>query len=307
MFYNKAYIAAKISNGGYFAAQGRNNIIYPGENTKYTFANGTSVTVDNVALLKRNFTGVTENHYFMARYQGEGPSYETPVSITFGSPGYPTPVTTTKDGTLAGYYLQGDGLDDVAVLSVLSFSPKSVAEYQAVAQTFLADAKRAGKKKLVVDLSANNGGYILSGYDLFRQLFPQIEQSSPTRYRRNRIFDAAARVVDKLIGPNFDPKTATYEQIYAWLQGWNYRYDLNVQGKHFSSQADKFGPHLYKQSNFTSLMEWDLEDRLTTVDGPYAFGVEITGYGSRKNFTQPFAAKDIIMVCRANPFHTIYL
>lgn len=146
MFYNKAYVAAKISNGGYFAQGGRTSNIYPGENTTYTFENGTTVTIDNVALLRYDFTGAGNNYFFMNRYSGDHYSYN-PISFPVDSPGYPTPLIATKDGTLGGYYLQGDGFEDVAVLSVLSFDPKSVVEYQAVAETFLADAVRDGKKK----------------------------------------------------------------------------------------------------------------------------------------------------------------
>lgn len=147
MFHNKAYVAAKLSNGGYFAQGGRTSNIYPGENTTYTFENGTSVTVDNVALLRYDFTGASNNYYFMNRYAGNHRNYN-PIAIPFDSPGYPTAIVATKDGTLGGYYLQGSGYEDVAVLTVLSFAPESVVEYQAVAETFLADAVKDGKKRL---------------------------------------------------------------------------------------------------------------------------------------------------------------
>jgi len=63
------------------------------------------------------------------------------------------------------------------VLSVPSFVSVSGAqiEFQQVAKDFLAQAKAAGKTKLIIDVSANGGGTILQGYDLFKQLFPAIE------------------------------------------------------------------------------------------------------------------------------------
>lgn len=297
MFYNKAYVAAHISNGGYFAQGGRVNNIYPGENTTYTFDNGTSITVDNVALLRYpDYTGVTDNGYFMARYAGKGYTSQQQVKIPNADPGYPTAVVATKDGTLAGYYLEGAGLEDVAVLSVLSFSPSSVKEFQSVAETFFADAVRDGKKRLVVDLSANNGGLILSGYDLFRQLFPQTEQVGLTRFRNNKIQEAAIKVNGKIVPDNFDPKTAPVEQVRASEKEWNYLHDLDQNGKHFSSPEQKFGDHPHGESNYTSLLSWDLNDPYLTTEGPVAFGTEITGYGSRTNFKQPFAAENIIML-----------
>lgn len=297
MFYNKAYVAAHISNGGYFAQGGRVSNMYPGENTTYTFENGTEITVDNVALLRYpDFTGASDNYYFMNRYAGKGYTSQTQVQIPNDDPGYPTAVIATQDGTLAGYYLEGTDVEDVAVLSVRSFSPKSVVEYQAVAETFLADAVRDGKKRLVVDLSANNGGYILSGYDLFRQLFPKTEQVGLTRFRNNQISDASIRVNKKLLPKSFDPKTGSFEQVRAWERNWNYRIDLDQDGYKFNSSEEKFSGNVFAQSNYSSLIGWDLNDPYLTTQGPVAFGTEITGYGNRTNFTQPFAAENIVML-----------
>jgi hypothetical protein len=296
MFYNKAYVAAHISNGGYFAQGGRTSNIYPGENTTYTFENGTSVTVKNVALLRYDFTGATDNYYFINRYSGKGSALSSQIKIPNAPAGYPTPVIATKDGTLTGYYLSGDGLDDIAVLSVLSFSPNSVVEYQAVAETFLADAKRDGKKKLVVDLSANNGGYILSGYDLFRQIFPQTEQVGLTRFRKNKVQEEAVKINQKIVPKGFDPSKGAMEQVRSYEKSWDYRHDLDVDGKKFTSAEEKWTDHKAGPSSYSSLLQWDLNDPFLTTQGPVAFGTEITGYGNRTNFTQPFAAEDIIMV-----------
>jgi len=79
------------------------------------------------------------------------------------------------------YFLNGTGLRNVAVFSILSFGSKQVPftftgrEFQAVIQNFLAAAKAAGKTKLIIDLQANPGGRITLGYDTFKQLFPNID------------------------------------------------------------------------------------------------------------------------------------
>jgi hypothetical protein len=44
-------------------------------------------------------------------------------------------------------------------------------------------------------------------------------------------------------------------------------------------------------------MRWNLNDPLTTRNATYGLGSDVTGYGSRTNFTQPFAAENIILVC----------
>lgn len=58
----------------------------------------------------------------------------------------------------AGYYLNGTANKDVGVLSFNSFEPNTPAEFQAVVQTMLAEMKRDGKTKLIIDLQGNGGG-----------------------------------------------------------------------------------------------------------------------------------------------------
>jgi C-terminal processing protease CtpA/Prc len=103
-------------------------------------------------------------------------------------PEYPTPVVITNDSIVSGYYLDGAGYEDVAVLSLLAFEAEPYVEFQQAQQIFFANAVRDGKTNLVIDLSANGGGYILQGYDSFRQLFPNIIQDGYTRWRESDTF-----------------------------------------------------------------------------------------------------------------------
>lgn len=96
---------------------------------------------------------------------------------------------------VSGYYLEGEGFEDVAVLSLLAFENESPLEFQTIAQNFIADAKAAGKTKIIVDLQANGGGYILQGYDMFRQFFPDIIQEDYSHIRENPTFLAIAEVL----------------------------------------------------------------------------------------------------------------
>jgi len=43
--------------------------------------------------------------------------------------------------------------------------------FQTITQQFLAKSKAAGKKKLIIDLSANGGGSGFLAYDLFEQVY----------------------------------------------------------------------------------------------------------------------------------------
>lgn len=303
MFFEKAFVAGAVSNG-YFSGGGRMRYIYPGDNTTFTFANGTIATYGNVGVVKGNFAGVTDGPSFFKRFcpgalrpsaEVSDLASEDDFKPTILATGYPPAVVISNDTIVSGYYLDGDAYAEVAVFSALAFESESIVEFQQVAQTFFADAVAAGKTKLVIDLSANGGGYILQGYDLFRQLFPTIIQDGNSRWRENPYFLALSEIASAA-SANFDPNTATDSQIQFYENIFNYRYDYNISNQPFESYDAKFAPHVYKGDNFTNLMRWNLNDPLTTVNETYGLGTEITGYGTRANFTQPFKAENIIML-----------
>lgn len=304
VFFSKAFAAANPAGWeGYFAGSGRFGYIWPGPQTEIRFENGTTRTYPTIARVIGNFTGVTDGESMYQKFcTGHKPptsseATKTNTTTTTPAPGYPSPVVISSDHVVSGYFLNSTRNSDVAVLSMLSFSPQTPAEFQAVVQSFLAEAKAAGKTKLVVDLSANGGGYILQGYDTFRQLFPQIEQDGFTRFRYTEALAVMAEVYASAIPADFDPETSPSDELINMYESVpNYRYDLNLTDGHFPSIADKFGPHEYNGDNFTGIIRWDLNDPLTTVNATYGMGMEITGYGSRRNFTQPFAAEDIILL-----------
>lgn len=261
-------------------------------------------TYPNFARVKGNFTGVDSPDSFYKTFcngtaaptaaAAPAPSTTSSAPVAVGTaPGYPVPVVISSDHVVSGYYLPNS---DVAVLSMLSFEPKVPIDFQVVVETFIAAAKADGKTKLVIDVSANGGGYILQGYDTFRQLFPQIVQDGFTRFRQSDGLRVISEQFAAVIPADYSPDTASADMISMYESVPNYRYDYNQEGKHFSTYEEKFGDHVYKGDNYTNLIRWDLDDPLTTVNATYGMGEEITGYGSRKNFTQPFAAEDIIIL-----------
>ncbi|KAH9213176.1 hypothetical protein DL95DRAFT_390761 [Leptodontidium sp. 2 PMI_412] len=308
MFYEKAFTAGGIGNG-YFSAGGRIRYIYPGSNTTFTFANGTTLVTENIAKVKGLFNAVTDGASFYTRFctgpkafsaadaseVAEEEIEEEELAPSVVAPGYPAPVVITSDGIVSGYYLNGTGFEDVAVISLLAFESESIVEFQSVAEQFFAAAKRDGKTKLVIDLSANGGGYILQGYDLFRQLFPSIIQDGYSRWRESDTFLAIAEIYSAN-SANFNAETATPDLINQYESTFNYRYDLNLTNQPFSSFKDKFGPNVINGVDYTEIMRWNLDDPLTTSNETFGLGTDVTGYGSRKNFTQPFAAENIIML-----------
>ena len=98
------------------------------------------------------------------------------------------------------------------------------------------------------------------------------------------------------IPANYSPKTASVDMINMFESFPNYRYDLNLTDHHFTSVPEKIGPAMFNGDNFTNIIRWNLNDPLTTINSTFGIGMDITGYRSRKNFTQPFAAEDIVLL-----------
>ena len=212
---------------------------------------------------------------------------------------YPTPIIRHSEGDIAGYYIDDPDYDSVAVLSVPSFQGSGsggIPEFQQVAQTFLTESKAAGKTKLVIDLSANGGGTILLGYDLFKQLFPQPEYVpyGESRFRAHEAFNIIGQVTSDAAAllPK-DPNNSSYEEA----EGNNpfvYFADLNPALRQYDSWPEVYGPHEFYGDNFSSILRYNISNPALLAD--FAPGINITGYENRTGFTQPFAREDLVMV-----------
>lgn len=86
-------------------------------------------------------------------------------------------------GLVAGYELDGPGYEDVAVLwlsQFLSYTGNSsdpteqtnvISGFKNITRQFLADSVSAGKKRLVLDVSGNLGGYSHLPYEVVSGIF----------------------------------------------------------------------------------------------------------------------------------------
>lgn len=302
VFYEISGVAAGLGVG-YFQGNGRIRYIYQGATTNLTFANGTEVTLENYARIKESFANVTDGASAYARFcnpNGFDAAVDSTAVTLAGSnvtiPGYPTPVIITDDSIVAGFYLDGEGYEDVAVIVLLAFESESPAEFQAVAQQFYNQARADGKTKLVIDVQGNGGGYILQGYDFFRQLFPTILPDGFSRWKDSESYVAIAEAVSDAVA-GLDPFTSSDDDLVSFYESWfNYRYDLNLTNERFLTFADKFGPTVFQNTNYTEIMRWNLTDPLTTTNATFGLGIEISGFGALSNLTQPFAAENIILL-----------
>jgi len=300
---------------------------YPGNTTTLTFANGTTVEKPNIARFHfgpydwNNVKDAESMHKEFCRgaYDNGSSSparrsmksvhrttapdsiYSLPkphmsLAVRQQEPskinGYPEPVLITDDQVVSGYFLDEPGFEDVAVLVLLSFDSDFVS-FQSAVQTFFDKAVAAGKTKLVIDVQANGGGTILQGYDTFRQIFPDIVQDGPSRWRLTSTFDALSMTFSPICG-NYTPKANENQELDAPCNTVNnWRNDLNVTNGRFTSYADKFGPMTVSGDSYTNYMQWDPANVVLTR---LSFGTDITGYGHRTNFTRPFGGPENIVL-----------
>jgi len=189
--YNSLFyeIANRDNGGGAFFQQIQG---YLGPSIKITFANGTEQEYFNYATTTFSFDGVDSGDAFYFKFcnateklqassTGAGaivqrqatatPSPSSaPVPVSAPRTQYPAPVVVSPDGSLAGYFLNGTGYENTAVLSILSESEVDAPGCKQALSEFLAMCTNSGKTNLIIDVSNNPGGAIILGYEYFKQV-----------------------------------------------------------------------------------------------------------------------------------------
>ncbi|KAF2872426.1 hypothetical protein BDV95DRAFT_606042 [Massariosphaeria phaeospora] len=300
---------------------------YDGASTNVTFANGTSVVIESIAEANQDFTGVFDGQSFFENFctgsiSGMSPEANAKTSLDpksnpghlghkpliphhinylhkrqeIPSSGYADAVVEDDSGAIAGYFLNGNGYDNVAVLKIITFAPESDAtgdNFQAAIQKFLAKCISEKKEKLIIDLRENGGGATHLLLDAFMQLFPEQEPFSGQRYRATEEFISIGNVVEAI------HKNDTLERRYErWAMGkieetyryWAYWEFETPKGETWGSFDDFDGPYKLNSDNFTSLMRYNYSnDNLISVIPP---GFAFLNSTSRPT---PFQASNIVM------------
>lgn len=205
--------------------------------------------------------------------------------------GYPSPVVKHSYNSIAGYFLNDEEHQDVAVLSILSFLPiglqlsqlttfnitEYVLEARDVIVEFIHAAQEDGRDKLVLDLSANGGGSILFAQEVYRLLFPDGDFTSYDRYRLNEALEASA--------------AADYEQFLSMFVSTTY--PIDVDGEKMKDGDDFIGPFTAGGQNVTAPFQLDLST-------PWAVDTWINGFEPVRQLTAiptaPFEPENIIIV-----------
>jgi hypothetical protein len=286
--------------------------LYPGANTTLTFANGSSVAIPNDAVVIEDLSSITNGADMYSAFCTPKPistaaatssaatssiqkrqASTVSVAPVPTSPGYPYPVVKHSANLVAGYFLNGTGNDNVAVLSIPSYNgalPGQELEFQNVVQSFLAAAQQAGRTKLIIDLQANGGGIVDLGLDTFAQLFPS--------KRPNTQGNMVSNVGQDIIGQTFSNIEAgdrTQAAKNADLaQAWTVQADMTVDGKGFASWDDLIGPVQLHGGNFTKLFQLNYSNAALTDNSKG--DIVITGTNNRTDFPQVFNASDMVML-----------
>jgi hypothetical protein len=271
----------------------------------YTFANGSTSKFLNIAYPIADFTGIVDGSslfntievlpttdyktLFQKRELAKIKKRERPFpkqkrQSTSILPGYPQPVVYHSQGYVAGFFIPNS---DVAVLVMTAFagsnesrSDEDQDEHRAVIAEFLQDCKTSKKTKLIVDLSINGGGYVFSGFDAFKQLFPTITPYGASRMRSTPLvqyfgdFFSQAGVYNRSVNP-----------VYSILSA------SDKDNKKFSTWADMGGPFTFHGDNFLAITRPNMSDPIMTG------GFSVSGYQKAATIASAaFTADNIVML-----------
>jgi hypothetical protein len=310
------------SGGQFYFTQG----LYDGPTTKFGFVNGSYVVKENVAAIREsfNFSGVTDGHSFFAKFcRGRTPATketigpiqtktvnvsETPARRAVPIPtGYPQPIVAQSGLSIHGYHLSDSGYRDVAVLALPNFQPLAIPnkeadstiagflEAQETLRELIKLAVERNRTKLIVDLRGNSGGTIDMAFELFKQLFPNIEPLAASRSRAHEAF----RMYSSSIADLARNKSAAMDNARCFIEVMhstaNFANLLDSQGKAFPDFETYYGTYKVNNDEFTAVQRYNLSNHFGGHTlSPY---VNISGYGSSsKEAQRPFQPEDIVIL-----------
>ncbi|KAF3282344.1 hypothetical protein TWF970_001754 [Orbilia oligospora] len=311
-------LQGQVLNDGFF----RNRRRYPGsDGFSVRFANGTTRDYEYYATVAGNFDTVTSAGTFYEAFVKKGQMLASKPNPRCGKDGdissqryqarigkrssvwkYAGPqsgpqselkpdVTDGKGGIFAGYFLKSE----TAVLQLTSFAPEcwsDVPQTIKAISNFLKMCRKRNAKKLIIDITNNGGGYIMLGYDLFLQLFPQTVPYSGQRNRANpgglveaRAFDYITfEMFEKLVNHN---STLSSLAFAATWSNWAHSVILNDDYEKFKDVNELIGHSKINKDRYSSLWRFNVFEPI--------FGLGVHDY-TKDNLTPPFEPENIILL-----------
>jgi hypothetical protein len=312
---NNMFSKGDTDHQGAFALQDK----FDGNTTEVKWANGTSSTFRNLAFSDMSFSRVRDGQTFFTEFctgaitgassnlgsttdkDGDadggvvsprrlGPVMTIPQDNyhtrnkrqIIDSSNYPAAIAEDASGVVAGYFLNGEGYGDVAVLKIISFSnPSSSGEsvfnngFQATIKNFLEQCQSKQKTKLVIDLRENGGGNTNLLLDAFMQLFPDLDPFSGQRYRASDSWVKIGDVVNEIRGStdlarkyrSTVGESIENTSIYRYWAYWHFR---KADGTNFASWDEFNGPIDLNSDKLTLTMRYNVSTILSpTACPPY--------------------------------------
>lgn len=263
---------------------------YTGESTTLAFENGTTIDVPNLANVKGNLTGIDGPEAFYERFCNisklpEVSSFslvsEEPTRLVPIDP-YPEEVVADEFGTVAGYFMDKDGFEDVAVL-LLPFFLTDPIGHQSIVEEFFKQCQQSGKTKLILDLQGNMGGVKVIPFDVFNQIFPDIESTIPERMRAHESLDTVGQLVSTALADEdiISPENVTFGTLAANVMSFNIHNRRPLDDREFASWSEFYGPRKIGNGQFTSTYKRTFEEPSYLLGGlpkPTGYGNRTTGF-----------------------------
>ncbi|PLN77320.1 hypothetical protein BDW42DRAFT_177124 [Aspergillus taichungensis] len=199
-------------------------------------------------------------------------------------------LSINDQGLLRGYFLNESSL---AVLTIPQFVPhgRKPNSFIATVRQFLQRSRRAGLRKVVIDLQQNSGGQPLLALEIFRLFFPFIDPSAASRRRAHPMADA----LGSTLTPYWQNLTTNSSAYSALLTNeWVVASRLNADtDQNFTSWDDYFySPASYGRDHFTHSERYDPSNHLFTLEA-----ADITTDNRNSSHpAQPYEAEDIIIL-----------
>ncbi|KAI6083894.1 hypothetical protein F4821DRAFT_243894 [Hypoxylon rubiginosum] len=263
--------------------------LFLGPSLTLTYENGSTQTQQTVATLNPgvDFSNIASGDDFYDAFCNPGATTGTPTASSADlvptKPGlkrrlpaltdYPPPVVQNSDeGTTMGFFVDGSGFEDVAVLAISAFAeetdPLYLFKFQEAVQSFLSQSRAAKKQRLVIDLTSNGGGIIIAGFELFAQLFPDID---PFNANNMRLTESLANISQILAAQPIQDQNA--EVAVSGLLSNLSPLDLSdPQGDKFNTTDEILTPVTLQGDQFTAY-----------IRQPAVAGFNLTGTGNRSN------------------------
>jgi hypothetical protein len=207
--YNTQVWSAPLENIGQARLPVRVNHGNLSDSSTLVFTNGSSIEVQNYAILRGDWTGISSGLDVHRRFEVPGRSGQPrsqPLADRIGPPrdlpdlqGYPDPLVKHSDNYLSAYLFGDDEgtLSNTAVIAVKSFvtdesstdPDADMVEFASVINDFVSDSERAGANRLIIDFQGNGGGTVGNLVSLYNVLFPRDDIWLTMRARHNDVLD----------------------------------------------------------------------------------------------------------------------